>query len=105
MSRLHPGGHGWSGRLPTPPELDSAPEMAILAVLPVLLDLALSALVVANPELTDSDPPYVHPPRVRCARAIVRRVARLENALSAYRRAIDRDAAHEHHDFTDDMPF
>jgi hypothetical protein len=45
--------------LPTPPQLEQASELAILAALDAILELAACALEVAHPEI-DADPecPY-----------------------------------------------
>jgi len=42
-------------RLPTPAELGTAPELAILGALETVIDLAIVALVAAQPELHPSE--------------------------------------------------
>jgi hypothetical protein len=43
--------------MPTPAELDEAPELAMLAALDHTLEIALRALVAAHPQLGDSECP------------------------------------------------
>jgi hypothetical protein len=47
--------HRSRGRLPTPDELMSAPELAILGALEAAIDLAIVAIIAAQPELQASD--------------------------------------------------
>lgn len=47
-------GHRSRRRLPTPDELLRAPELAILSALETLIDLALVAIVAAQPELQET---------------------------------------------------
>jgi hypothetical protein len=77
--------------LPTPAELDEAPELAILAALDDTLETALRALVAAHPQLGDSEcPAWVR--RTSAASAAADRILhaskRLAHALDAYRRAV-----------------
>jgi len=44
-------GHRSRGRLPTPDELLRAPELALLSALETLINLAILAIVAAQPEL------------------------------------------------------
>jgi hypothetical protein len=102
-------GEVWS---PSPPEIDRAPEVALLAVLDHALDVAMAAVVAAHPNLVDDEPFYrqLHRPEVKAADAILTRAARLRDALDRYRRAIaapHTSASHEPdpHGGADDIPF
>ena len=78
-------------RLPTPAELDEAPELAILAALDGTLAIALRALVAAHPQLGDSEcPAWVRRASAAsdAADRILHASKRLANALDAYRRAV-----------------
>jgi hypothetical protein len=75
---------------PTVPEIAAAPELAALAALVAVLDLALDALLAAHPDLDDDDrPPWRPPPSaVPAAARLVDRAVALRRALDRYRRAI-----------------
>lgn len=78
-------------RSPTPIEIADVPELAILAALEDILDLALRALCAAHPQLGDLDCPYwaQYPSPARAAAdRIVDAAAPLTRALDAYRRAV-----------------
>jgi len=80
--------HRW---LPTPAELDEAPELAILAALDDTLAIALRALVATYPQLGDSEcPAWVREASAAsdAADRILRASKRLAHALDAYRRAV-----------------
>jgi hypothetical protein len=78
---------GW---WPTPPEIERAPEVALLAALDHALDIAAAAVVAAHPNLLDDEPAYRHldRPEMKAADAILTRARRLRDALDRYRRAI-----------------
>jgi len=79
-------------RLPTPDDLLDAPELAILAALDLMLDLALHALVCEHPELADPERPYWLPqasPSATAARTVVAQADDLKQALVTYREAIE----------------
>jgi hypothetical protein len=84
---LPPSGDDWR---PTPPEIDHAPELALLAVLDHALDILAAAVVAAHPNLTDDEPFYrqLHRPEVKAADVILTHARRLRVALGRYRRAI-----------------
>lgn len=74
-----------------PHELEQAPELALLAVLDRALDIAAYAVLVAHPELSESEPrPYWCPPELDTHRAetLLRLADRLRRALSLYRIAV-----------------
>lgn len=75
---------------PTPPEIDRAPEVALLAVLDHALDVVATAIVAAHPNLLDDEPFYRHldRPELKAADAILTRARRLRDALHRYRRVI-----------------
>ena len=97
-------------RIPTPDELDSAPELAILAALDHTLELATRALACAHPELADPERPYwlLQSPRVPpAAKTLIHRTAALTRALRAYRKAVEiqrQDEAASARN-RDDLPF
>jgi hypothetical protein len=79
-------------RIPTPDDLDRAPELAILAALEHTLELAARALACAHPELRDPDSPNSHrpnPPGLAIANTLARRSRALQRALRTYRRAVE----------------
>jgi hypothetical protein len=75
---------------PTPPEIDRAPEIALLAVLDHALDTAAAAVIAAHPNILDDEPLYrrLDRPEMKAADAILTRARRLRDALDQYRRAI-----------------
>lgn len=100
-------GEVWS---PTPPEIDRAPEVALLAALDHVLDVTMAAVVAAHPNLADDEPFYrqLHRPEVKAADAILTRAARLRDALDRYRRALAELHARgdqEPDPASDDIPF
>jgi hypothetical protein len=79
-------------RIPTPDDLDRAPELAILAALDHTLELAAAALAGAHPELCDPERPYWlgSPTRsLTIAKTLVPRIRGLQRAIRAYRRALE----------------
>jgi hypothetical protein len=77
--------------MPTPAELDEAPELAMLAALDHTLEIALRALVAAHPQLGDSEcPAWVR--QTSAARDAADRILEasrpLAHAIDAYRRAV-----------------
>jgi hypothetical protein len=82
--------------LPTPEELAIAPELAILAAIEAALDLAIVALVAAQPELgpTDDGHDAVTSPAAHSADAVITTAQALAAAIACYRvtlRRRDRD--------------
>lgn len=77
--------------LPTPPELDQAPELALIAVLEFTLEIAVQALVAAHPQLCDHQRPYWIPqtPSSMIAEVIVSTVDSLKQSLHDYRHHIN----------------
>jgi hypothetical protein len=88
---------------PTPADLADAPELAILAALEAIVDLALRALVSEHPQLADPECPAwarQNTPASDAAHRILAATRPLSNALAAYCRAI----ANARHDPTDTDP-
>ena len=75
--------------LPSPPEYERAPELAVLAILLAILDVTYLALLAANRDLLDDERPYWSPlsPTARPADAILRQIDRLRRAVATYQRA------------------
>ena len=76
---------------PTPPELDRAPELAVLAALDGVLEITFCALLAAHPELADAERPYWRLPASKssCIAAnIVVRAEQLRRDLTTYRRCL-----------------
>jgi len=86
-------------RLPTSRELGYAPELAILAAIESAVDLALVALVAAQPELHPNADgrDLVSTDAGAAADAVIGRAQALVLAIAAYRAAL--------HDQHDDWPF
>ncbi len=107
--------------LPTPPEIEQAPEIALLSVLQRTLDVTVYALLAIHPYLTADEPCYRHLdlPEINAADAVLAHAHRLRDALDRYRRAIaelyarsTRDEADppgaedpDGHGGSDDIPF
>jgi hypothetical protein len=92
MTWREPPGGPKTRRIPTPDDLVDAPELAILAALELMLDLAVRALVCEHPELADPERPYWLPqasPLDNAAHTVVGSAADLKQALITYREAID----------------
>jgi hypothetical protein len=79
-----------TGARPAIPPLTIAPELAVLAALFALLDIASDALYATHPELADDERPYWVPTPVAVSRAtaIIRRAAGLRRAVRRYRLAV-----------------
>ena len=95
-------------RIPTPDDLDRAPELAILAALDHTLELAATALVCAHPELCDPERPYWlgSPTRsLTLAKTLVRRTHGLQRAIHAYRSALEIRRRDENSTDLDDLDF
>jgi len=87
--RLHARG---CERIPTPEDLDRAPELAILAALDPTLELAAAALVAAHPELCDPErPAWLGAPTrsAAIAQSLMRKAHGLQRATRDYRRAVE----------------
>ena len=87
----------------TPEELLAAPELALLAALQQLLDLAALTLLTVYPELASERSP-LRPldPQATAAAELLQRGARLTEAMADYRVAT---LAALHRPDTDDIPF
>jgi hypothetical protein len=108
MTRQNPPDRRKNNGMPTPDDLDDAPELAILAALDWTLDLVVRALVCAYPELTDPERPYwlcQASRRTTAAQTLVDQAADMKQAITAYREAVEiqrQDRASEH---PHDLPF
>ena len=104
MNRRSPPDAQKIDAMPTPNDLVDAPELAILAVLDWTLDLVVRALVCAHPEIADPERPYwlrQASPVAAAAETLVEQVAGMEQALIAYREAVEvrrRDSTSERPD-------
>ena len=74
-------------RLPTPPEIADAPELATVASVHAELELLMRVLVAANPEIGDDEPADLDhvSPLLRPALAILCTAVELQRLLDAYR--------------------
>ncbi len=91
---------------PNPAEICSAPELATLAILEYVLDVATRALVATYPELDDPERPYwlaQPPPSSHIADAVVVTLDELRERLHAYREAIAAELAPK--DPPQELPF
>ena len=74
--------------LPTPYELNDAPELAVLAALDFTLEVATRALIAAYPELCEDKLPRYRIKPVICGDRILSRAIKLQVALARYRQAV-----------------
>lgn len=79
---------GW---VPTPPQLEQAPELAILAVLECALETASSALLAVYPEFCDMEPREPLSQPALGALTIISAGKRLHTSIAGYRGAIERE--------------
>jgi len=92
-------------RLPTPDDLADAPELATLAALDEILELALRVLVSVHPQLGDAECPAwarSRSPASEAADRILDAARPLAHALHAYRSIVTRRRADE---IDADLPF
>jgi len=90
---------------PTPPDLILDPELAVLAVLAYVLDIATAALLAEYPSLVDDfRRPHDDGPIVALASKLCRRASDLHDTLAAYVQAVHEDAASRSQD-DHDLPF
>lgn len=94
--------------LPTPDDLNDAPELSIVAALEAILHVAETAIWAANRELDGGASPFddggPQPPRVWIADTIFAHIDQLSLSLIRYRRAIERERERAHAQF-EDLPF
>ena len=74
--------------MPTPYEVDRAPELAVLAALDSTLEAAKRALFAAHPELCDERILRYGSPSVISGARLVSRATKLQVALLRYRQAV-----------------
>lgn len=79
-----------SGWLPTPPQLEQAPELAVLVALDSTLEVAACAVQVVHPEIDDDPecPYWAAPPDRLAAENLLVLIDRLRTALARYREAL-----------------
>jgi hypothetical protein len=77
-------------RLPTPDEIQRAPELAILAAIEHALDIAIVTLVAAQPELRPTLDGYdaVISDAAVCADTVIVEAQTLVRAIAAYRAVV-----------------
>jgi len=80
-------------RLPTPPEIADAPELAALESADHALELVYRSLVAANPELVDQEPRAAAepPPLLELASDLIHRAAALQALIALYVEQLDSD--------------
>lgn len=88
---------------PRPPEIDAAPELAVLAATRAVVEITVAALLAANFELTAGDDSPL-PISAAAARRIIDDVARLRRSIDAYRDILAALAAVDEPG-GDDIPF
>jgi hypothetical protein len=93
--------------LPTPDDLERAPELPVMAVLDSALEMTAYTLQVAHPELVvDAGHRSGAPPCVSVAEGVLHLIDRLREALSRYRAsALDRRPSSLQLYDPDDLPF
>ncbi len=93
-------------RLPTPPEIEEAPELLALASVHSDLELMMRALVAAHPELIDEEPSGSDhaSPLLPLAENIVATTANLQRLLDRYAE-IERSLARERRGALDHLSF
>ncbi|HLT02138.1 MAG TPA: hypothetical protein VK001_08155 [Geminicoccaceae bacterium] len=92
--------------IPTPDQLDHAPELAVLAVLDASLQAAVYAVMAEQPGLRGPDHADLGsvPASHWCAERLVNLADRLLRVIDAYRTALAREHKHRLAD-RDDQPF
>ena len=88
--------------VPTPRQLNQCPELGVLALLDLALDLATRELVAVHPLLIADDPPYWladDSPPGHVARLMLPTIHQLRDSLKEYRRLGELDLVE------DDIPF
>jgi hypothetical protein len=88
--------------MPTPDELNDAPELAVLAALDSTLEAATRALLAAYPELCEDGIPRYRLQPVICGARLLSRAIKLQVALVRYRQAVLRERLVDS-DATDDL--
>ncbi len=79
-----------SGWLPTPPQLEQAPQLAVLVALDSTLEVASFAVQIAHPEITDDPecPYWVARPDELAAERLLTLIERLRTVIARYRKAL-----------------
>lgn len=92
--------------VPTPPEIDESPELAILASLNCALEMTDCALVAAYRELFDDERREPLSPSAVCAAEILETTDRLRTSISKYRTAIRQEQKKQQRQHeSDEVPF
>jgi len=91
-------------KLPTPYDLMTAPQLAIISVLERTLEMLVRSLLAEHPDLFDHEKPYWLKTDLACgkARKILSDIDALSSSLLAYRHMLS--AAIEPNDAPDDDP-
>lgn len=76
---------------PTPPQLEQAPELAILAALDCALQTATSALLAVYPEFCDLEPHEPLSPAALGASQLISSAHQLRGDIAGYRSAIEHE--------------
>ena len=80
--------------VPTPRQLNQCPELGVLALLDLALDLATRELLAAHPQLHGEEPPYwaLEPsPSAHAARLMLPKIRQLLLSLDEYRRVAQQE--------------
>lgn len=75
------------------PDLERAPQLAILAALDITLHLAVETLLAVHPETEDRFPGGGHPPQIHLACSIMLLAEATAEAIESYRLALAADNA------------
>ena len=78
------------------PDLEQAPQLAILAALDITLHLALETLLAVHPETEDRFPGGGQPPQIHLACSIMLLAEATAEAIESYRLALAADNAASH---------
>ncbi len=70
--------------LPTPPEIDETPELAVLSVLGFALEASARALAAVHPEIEADELPPAAGAAARCAERILGHAYKLKLLLASY---------------------
>jgi len=88
--------------MPTPDELNDAPELAVLAVLDSAIEAATRAIITVYPELCEDQIRRCRTQPVIWGSRLLNRAAKLQVALARYRDAVLREPPGDC-DVTDDL--
>jgi hypothetical protein len=89
---------------PRPPEIDAAPELAVLAATRAVAEIAIAALLAANPELTAGDDTPL-PVCALAARRVIDDACKIRRTIDGYRDIVAALAVADDDPNDDDIPF